>query len=281
MTKRVLIIGASGQLGRAFHETLKGSGAEVFRATRKEVNYYDVDDIHRLFSNTQPDCVINCAAFTDVNAAEEAREEAMYMNAQFPFLLMMFANMWCSDFVHFSTDYVFNGTSTVPYKEEDSTFPLNQYGYTKELGDKLLLNSLFQKHHKVKVFRVQAIYSKEGKNFYTTMKKLAETKDEVNVVCDQITVPTHASWIAQQVAMTLTTPKYGLWHLCPDGATSFAEFASTIMGRDCEVHPIHSEELYTSVTRPKYSVLDNSKFKADFGNQNFAHWKDLYRLYHM
>ena len=280
MTKRILIIGG-GQLGSAFREALKGSGAEVFTVTRKEVNYYDVEDVHRVFSEIHPDYVINCAAFTDVNGAEEAREEALYMNAQFPFILMMFCGMWSAELIHFSTDYVFNGTSTVPYTEDDNTFPLNQYGYTKELGDKLLLNLLFQKTNNTKVFRVQAIYSRNGKNFYNTMKRLAKEKDEISVVCDQITVPTHASWIAQQVVMTLPIKKCGLWNLCPDGSATFAEFASVIMGNDCEVQPVLSEELPSTVTRPKYSVLDNSKFKADFGNQNFAHWKDLYRLYHM
>lgn len=281
MTKRIAILGASGQLGKAFREALKGSGAEVFALSRRDMNYYDVEDIHRVFSEIQPDYVINCAAFTDVNGAEEAREEALFMNAQFPFTLMMFCGMWGAELTHFSTDYVYNGTSTTPYKEDDNTFPLNQYGYTKELGDKLLLNMLFQKNNNTKVFRVQAIYSKEGKNFYNTMKRLAKEKDEVSVVCDQITVPTHASWIAQQVVMTIPIKKYGLWNLCPDGSATFAEFASVIMGHDCEVKPVLSEELPSTVTRPKYSVLDNSKFKADFGNQNFAHWKDLYRLYHM
>lgn len=279
--KRILIIGANGQLGSAFNEALKGSGAEVFAVSRKNVDYYDAEDIHRMFSNAQPDYVINCVAFTDVAGAEEARDEALYMNAQFPFLLMMFGGMWGSEIIHFSTDYVFNGTSTVPYKEEDLTFPLNNYGYTKELGDKLLLNPMFKKHCNVKVFRVQALYSKHGKNFYNTMKRLGAEKTEISVVCDQITVPTHAGWVAQQVIHALPTPKYGLWNLCPDGSATFAEFASVIVGHDCEVQPVLSDEYPSTVNRPKYSVLDNSKFKEDFGNQNFAHWKDIFRLYRM
>ena len=279
MNKRIMVFGSNGQIGNGFRKAFAKNPNynTVYFIDSNSLNYFSAQDVAIAFNNIKPDVVINCVAFTDVDGAEkeENRQECVYLNTQFPYMLAALCRKAGAEFIHFSTDYVYNGAPTSnAFTEKDVCEPLNYYGQTKLRGDKLVLC-----FDKIKIFRVQCVYSPHNKNFYKTISRLALEKESLDVVNDQITCPTHAYWIADTVCQTLDIHQYGIFNLKPDGNCSFADFAELIVDGKCVINRIASSQYPSKTKRPKNSTLSNDKFLEFFSYYGLLDWKQVYKKY--
>jgi len=280
MNKRVVILGARGQIGREITKLVREGLHKWWAFNGTILDYNNPDRIHRIMNEIQPEIIINCAAYTNVAAAEEDanHRSVSEMNIQLPKNLTDAAMHHNAEIIHFSTDYVYDGKKN-EYHEDDRVKPLNNYGLTKSIGDKFVLE-----YAKAKVFRVQAVYSAHNTNFYKSIATKSYEDEPVTVVSDQFTTPTSAAWIAKQVYRTLFTPQYGLYHLSPNGFCSFADFADLIYATtypgiyNKPTHPvkrIHYKDLNASVNRPMVTILNHDKFNSTFFPITET-WEDVY-----
>lgn len=289
---KIVVTGASGQLG---HELMRqSSGYEhgfVFtdlRGGKVEVNDETFDVVPMDIADQEQvtaviggdvDVVINCAAYTDVNAAETERELASRVNVQGPKVLAEAAKNAGALLIHISTDYIFDGKNNVPYTENDTPSPLNFYGLTKYQGEQEIISS----GCKYMIFRASWLYSIFGKNFFLTMEKLTAERPELNVVCDQTGTPTCAGDLAYMLLYLIENEmldKTGIYNYSNEGTCSWYDFAAEInelLGHTCHVKPCKTADYSTPAVRPSYSVLDKSKFKATFGLE-IPYWRDSLRL---
>lgn len=276
----VLILGANGQVGDAMMRVLKDTEYTAYGYTSKTVDYHDANALFELMREHSIRHVINCVAYTDVEKAEimEDGSPVIALNTELPGVLAQLTRKWGADLTHFSTDYVFDGEKTSPYTEDDQPNPINYYGHTKLIGDKIL-----KKFNNVRTFRVSMVYGNHGKNFVKTMQKLSTERHSIDVVFDQFTVPTQADWLAVHVMKALKTNHYGLYNLVPDGFCSPLELANVAVEGRCEIIgvPLAMYSLNMAAKRPKWSVLDNSKYKTTFGTENMHHWLSVYEQYQM
>lgn len=225
-----------------------------------------------LLDRVRPTAVINAAAYTAVYAAEQDAAGARRVNSDAPGLIAR----WCADhavpFVHYSTDYVFDGKGSVPYTEQDATAPLNVYGVTKRDGEQ----GVREAGGRHLIFRTAWVYAAHGRNFLRTMLRLSADHDSVRVVSDQIGTPTSAQLIADITALALIHPvkHSGTWHLTASGQTSWAGFAEAIFAeayrqgvlkKTPQVVSISSAEYPAQVQRPAWSVLDNRRLQREMG----------------
>ena len=275
--KKIIVTGCNGQLGRAVNEFYKNDPEISFVNTDvDELDITDIDAVLKLVREVQPYAIINCAAFTAVDACETQYEKAFAINAIGPRNLAIAARETGAKLMHISTDYVFDGKGTKPYVETDATAPASAYGSTKLAGEKFVE----QFADKYFILRTAWLYG-DGKNFAKTMLKLAETHDVVRVVNDQFGSPTSTVELTKAIAALLFTDNYGIFHATCEGSCSWADFAAEIFrlaGKQTKVEGISTEE-YGSVTpRPLYSVLDNRMFRltTDF---TFADWHDAIAVY--
>lgn len=275
--KKIIVTGCNGQLGRAVNEFYKNDPEISFVNTDvDELDITDIDAVLKLVREVQPYAIINCAAFTAVDACETQYEKAFAINAIGPRNLAIAARETGAKLMHISTDYVFDGKGTKPYVETDATAPASAYGSTKLAGEKFVE----QFAEKYFILRTAWLYG-DGKNFAKTMLKLAETHDVVRVVNDQFGSPTSTVELTKAIAALLFTDNYGIFHATCEGICSWADFAAEIFrlaGKQTKVEGISTEE-YGSVTpRPLYSVLDNRMFRltTDF---TFADWHDAIAVY--
>ena len=280
---RVLLLGANGQVGTELQRSLSRLG-EVVAATRDgrlkdgaACEVADFDDPGRLgtlVAKVAPDVVVNAAAYTAVDRAESEPEAAFRANAQSPAAIAEACAARDAVLVHYSTDYVFDGSATRPYREDDPTSPLGVYGASKLAGEAAVAGS-GARHM---IFRTAWVYAAHGRNFLLTMLRLAAGRDELRVVADQVGSPTPAAYIADTTAAILAreTDRSGLWHLTCDGRTSWHGFAEAIMAGAVErgllqqaprVVPITTSDYPTPAARPAFSVLDNGRLQGDFGVQ--------------
>lgn len=302
---RILITGAEGQLGKALIRELIGkkqdfefklmltvlnevswnslysfmqeNGLSDARVEMAALNITDYYLVKSALENFMPDVVINCVAYTAVDDCEEHEEEARLVNATGVKNLALVAGSLDVPLVHISTDYVFDGNSNEPYREEEPLNPINAYGRTKALGEKAVCENL----NKYFLIRTAWLYG-EGKNFVRTMLNLSEKNKILRVVEDQTGSPTSAAELAGFIVYLIHTDKYGIWHGVCDGSTNWYEFTKEIMrlsGReDVEVIPIKSEEYKTKAKRPHYSVLSNKKLhnETEF---KIKSWQDALKEY--
>lgn len=275
--KKIIVTGCNGQLGRAVNEFYKNDPEISFVNTDvDELDITDIDAVLKLVREVEPYAIINCAAFTAVDACETQYEKAFAINAIGPRNLAIAARETGAKLMHISTDYVFDGKGTKPYVETDATAPASAYGSTKLAGEKFVE----QFAEKYFILRTAWLYG-DGKNFAKTMLKLAETHDVVRVVNDQFGSPTSTVELTKAIAALLFTDNYGIFHATCEGSCSWADFAAEIFrlaGKQTKVEGISTEE-YGSVTpRPLYSVLDNRMFRltTDF---TFADWHDAIAVY--
>jgi len=274
MIERVLLFGCNGQIGHALNELLEMSYSTI-PLSSQNIDYFSNQELDLVFKYVQPHHVIDCVAYTDVDGAEnpDNHDKCHYLNANLPIYLNYLCGKYDSQFVHFSTDYVFDGIKEI-YTENDSHNPLNFYGECKSEAE------LSLDYTKTKNFRVQCVYSDRNKNFYKTIDRLANERESLDVIHDQITCPTHASWIAEMVYNTLDEPKYGIYNLNPDGNCSFAEFAEEIVGDRCKINKITTEQYTASKTnRLKNGVISNEKFKVDFHFSSLPTWSEVFKKY--
>lgn len=278
---KLLLLGGNGQVGFELLRSLAPLG-EVIATTRSGqlpdgrsceiADLSDPDSLPVLVARIAPDLVVNAGAYTAVDRAEDEPELAMRVNAGAPGALARACASAGIPIVHFSTDYVFDGAGTRPYREDDATAPLGAYGVSKWAGEQAVRDS--GAAHKI--FRLCWVYGPRGGNFMLTMLRLARERELLRVVADQRGTPTPARWIADATAQALQArpEASGTWHLAAGGEASWFEFASEIvqqaaarglLARAPKMEPITTADFPTRARRPAWSVLDTSALAADFG----------------
>ena len=272
---KILVTGARGQLGRELAAALAKCGTVVAR-DRASLDLADPDAVASGVRALMPALIVNAAAYTAVDRAEQERESAFVVNAIAPGILGEEAKRAGAMLVHFSTDYVFDGRRTTPYDETAAPHPLNAYGESKLAGERAVAAS----GAAAIVLRTSWVYSLRGSNFLLTMRRLAAERDELRVVADQVGVPNWARELAHATAalvsrgMPYLAERAGLYHVSCGGQATWYEFARAILGEPTKprIVPITTAEYPTPARRPAYGVLDTSKFERVFG---FAlpHWR--------
>ncbi|MGY1529168.1 dTDP-4-dehydrorhamnose reductase [Luteimonas sp. A649] len=286
---RLLLLGANGQVGHALRRELASLG-EVVCTTRsgtlddedtcERADFDQPGTLPALVERIAPDVLVNAAAYTAVDRAEEERDASYRANAEAPAALAAACARRGALFVHYSTDYVFDGSGTQPWREDDATAPLGVYGASKLAGEQAVRDS-GARHM---VFRTAWVYGAHGHNFMRTMLRLGADRDELRVVADQVGTPTPARVIARATAHALRTKPEasGLWHLTAAGSTSWHGFAEAIftgaharglLQRVPRVLPITTADYPTPARRPAYSCLDLTRMQAEFGLE-LPDWKD-------
>lgn len=275
---KLLITGANGQLGLALARTLRGardsadSLHSVVALDRAALDISDESACVAAIESHQPDCVLNCAAYTAVDRAETERELAFAINETGPVNLAKASRASGAILIHFSTDYVFDGTGSRPYLESDPVAPLGVYGESKLAGERAVADNC-DAHL---IFRLSWVYSNDGANFYKTMLRLAAERDQLRVVADQFGTPNFTGDLSDAVRRVLQwdrnslRERAGLYHLSASGIVSWHQFASEIfataqLSRRPSVEPIGTSDYPTPAKRPAYSALDASRFAATFG----------------
>ncbi len=272
-----MITGANGQLGRAVNLQYADSGEyELINTDVGELDITNIDKVMTFVREVKPYAIINCAAYTAVDACEKEEDLAFRINAIGPRNLSIAATETGAKMMHVSTDYVFDGNGTRPYRETDPTGPQGAYGRTKLAGEDFVRE--FSDRHFI--VRTAWLYG-DGKNFVKTMLRLSETNDKVRVVMDQVGSPTSADELAKAIAYLLPTENYGLFHGTCEGDCSWAQFTEEIFrlaGKNTIVEAITSEEYAAAAKRPAYSILENYMLKmtTDF---MFADWHDAIAAY--
>lgn len=273
---KVAIVGSNGQLGsdlvRVFSEK-----HEVVSLNHADIKVEDIDSVKTVLSALQPDAVINTSAYHNVPLCEQNPDLSFAINGTGALNLSKVCNDINARFVHYSTDYVFDGHKKQPYIETDACNPLNVYAITKLAGENLVLNYANQPY----VIRVSGIYGKvpcraKGGNFITTMLKLAKEKPEVKVVDDEILTPTPTSAIAENTLALISQDAYGLYHMTCEGQCSWYEFAKTIwdvLQLKTPLYPTTVAAFTSPVKRPFYSVLENQRLNQ-LGLNQMPDWKD-------
>lgn len=274
---KILLLGGNGQVGRELRRSLPALG-ELVVATRDgkgantTADFDHPQSLAALIETITPNVVVNAAAYTAVDKAETDADAAFRINAEAPLVIANACKAVDALLVHYSTDYVFDGQSTKPYREDDATAPLGVYGASKLAGEKAIRDSGVRHA----ILRTAWVYAAHGSNFLLTMLRLASERDELRVVADQYGAPTPAAWIADVTAALLPhgLAESGTWHLTTRGETNWHEFATVIINDACqlgllqrkpEVLPITTSEYPTPALRPGYSVLDTTHLQRDFG----------------
>ena len=267
--KKVLVTGASGQLGKSLQRISTAYKDLEFLWT--DVDQMDItnrQDVLAVFRDFDPDVCINCAAYTQVDLAEQEPEKARLINVDAVGNLIEACNEKHCTLFHISTDFVFDGKSDTAYTETSKPNPLCIYGQTKLEGEEKVFNQAKQFF----VIRTSWVFSEFGKNFVKTMLRLSETHSELRVVDDQTGCPTYAGDLARQILDIILSGKTEneIYHFCNQGSTTWCDFAKTIFtlaGKIIEVIPIASEDFGAAAERPAYSVLDCSKIQKALGSQ--------------
>jgi dTDP-4-dehydrorhamnose reductase len=271
---KILVTGAKGQLGKDLVTQLK-SRHEVYGLGRGELDITDENQCKSSILDIQPDAVVHCAAYTAVDLAETEEDTAYKVNASGTRNLAAAAEVVGAKFCYISTDYVFDGTASTPYKEYDPTNPQSVYGKSKRAGEQLV-QTLSSKYF---VVRTSWVYGLHGANFVKTMLKLAKERDTLRVVDDQIGSPTYTVDLARFLAQLVVTERYGIYHASNTGACSWYEFACAIFeesGIAMKVEPCSTEEFPRPAPRPKYSVMDHLSIRTN-GFEDLRHWRDALR----
>ena len=264
----LLVTGADGQLGRELRLLL---GDRAIYANRAQLDITDEAKVAAFFAEQTFDFVINCAAYTAVDKAEDDAEAADRVNRLGAELLARYGRR----IIQISTDYVFDGEASRPYKEDDETRPMSVYGRTKRAGEEVVLAQA----ETAVVVRTSWLYSSFGGNFVKTMQRLGRERESLGVVFDQVGTPTYAADLAAAVTVMLPEITPGMkeiFHYSNEGVASWYDFACAIMQEShlsCAVRPIESAEYPTRAARPAFSVLNKAKIKKRFGLA-VPHWTD-------
>ena len=269
-----LVTGAAGQLGSDVGDLLHAYNEECTRVARADLDIADRDDVERVFADVRPDIVVNCAAYTNVDAAESDEEGAYAVNAHGPKHLAEACAATGARLVHVSTDYVFAGDATSPYEESMRPAPRTAYGRSKAAGEQAVLTSTADAF----VVRTAWLYGAAGPNFVKTMARLSGQRDTLDVVDDQVGTPTWTLHLARGlISLAVSDHPPGVWHCTNDGEASWYVFARAVfaeLGLDpARVHPTTTENFPRPAPRPAYSVLSGTKWRAA-GLPVMPHWRD-------
>ncbi len=271
----VLVTGSNGQLGKELQVIAESYPQFRFVfASREDLKLHHYGLVENFFLATKPQYCINCAAYTAVDKAESEVDMVMLVNGESAGNLAAVCKKYQTKLIHISTDYVFDGESETPYKEDDSTGPINIYGVSKLLGERLSL----QENPDVIIIRTAWVYSSFGHNFVKTMMRLMNERNELKVVSDQVGSPTYAADLAKAILDIISSGKWqaGIYHYSNEGKISWYEFAAEIkkmVGSKAIVHPILTAEYPTPAKRPKFSLLNKEKIKTVY-HLNIPDWKD-------
>ena len=277
-SKKILITGAHGQLGSALSSLLQSTPYNVVCTDYDSLDITNSEAVESFIGEGKFDYIVNCAAYTQVDRAEEDADNADLLN-HIAVANIANAALNCGGrVIHISTDYVFDGNHFVPYVESDEPAPRSVYGSTKLAGER----DLFDIAPDSIVVRTAWLYSATGNNFVKTMLRLGKEKDSIRVVYDQIGSPTYAPDLASAILSIIESETWvpGVYHFTNEGVISWYDFTKAIFrisGVHCEVSPILSSEYKTLAVRPHYSVLDKSKIKSVFG-VNIPYWEDSLQL---
>lgn len=272
---KTLVLGASGQLGQCLKAVAAKRNIDFLEfPDESEGNILDVAGLKVLFERVQPKYVINCAAYTAVDKAEDEVDICRAVNKTGALNIALLCKEFSSVLVHISTDFVFEGDIVDLLKEDDLAEPISIYGVTKLEGEIDIINTL-PEHY---ILRTSWLYSEFANNFVKTMLKLGADRDQLNIIVDQIGTPTYAIDLAGAILDIIESGKdeYGIYHYSNEGAVSWFDFAKAIFdisGRQIKVYPIPTSEYPTKATRPKFSVMDKSKIKEVFQIE-VPYWRD-------
>lgn len=283
MPKHVLVTGADGQVGSEIRRLVSINNDEQLHFFFTDKNSLDITDkraVETFIQREQIDTIVNCAAYTAVDKAEEEREKTFLINAEAVGHLAELSNRYNIRLIHISTDYVFDGMHHRPYREDDPVNPQSIYGESK-LGGEEAIQSINPPG--AMIIRTSWVYSTFGSNFVKTMLRLGRERDSLDIIFDQIGTPTNAKYLAEAILTILQTDtgktdekSVAIYHYSNEGVCSWYDFAHAIFelsGIDCKVSPILSAQYPTPAKRPHYSVLNKEKIKTTYPIQ-IPHWKD-------
>lgn len=280
--KTILVTGSNGQLGSEMQVIAAAYPAHQFLfVTRQELPIDDEADVNKYFATNKIDVCVNCAAYTAVDKAETEIDKANAINGTAVGILAALCKQYNAVFIHISTDYVFDGTATVPYKEDHPVSPVNAYGASKLLGEQLAI----QNNPASIIIRTSWVYSSFGNNFVKTMMRLMKDRESLNVVADQEGCPTYAADLAAAIMQIIEHPSTTfnnlqqpstIYHYSNSGAINWYQFAlaiKEISNSACLVNPIPSSQYPTPAKRPGYSVMDTSKIQQVY-QLTIPAWRD-------
>ncbi|GAA6169791.1 dTDP-4-dehydrorhamnose reductase [Sessilibacter corallicola] len=279
---KILVFGGKGQLGTHLVNEASSAGHSTIAMDRDDADFSNPQSIEKAICENNPDIVINCCAYTAVDKAEEETELADAVNHLGVLALAKATGQRSIPVIHISTDYVYSGQSEAPYVETAATAPLSVYGKTKLAGDLALADN----NPKHVILRTSWVFGEFGNNFVKTMLRLAETRDELNVVADQKGKPTYTGDIVAAILATIKKIQagdinWGIYHCSSAGETTWCEFAQAIfeqakakglIDKTMNVHPIPTSQYPTPAPRPLYSVLDTGKLEAEL-NMTLPNWQ--------
>jgi dTDP-4-dehydrorhamnose reductase len=277
LIQKVLVVGAGGQLGQELQRTVPAD-AVCLSMTRAQLDIADASVVTRCLATASPQVVVNAAAYTAVDKAESEPEAAHRGNVEGPGVLAQVCSQQGIRLIHISTDFVFDGTSSQPYRPEAPTAPLGEYGRSKRAGESAVENAQAD----ALILRTGWVYSSFGSNFVKTMLRLMGERDELAVVTDQVGTPTWAHGLAAAVWAAAARPQlHGIYHWSDAGVCSWYDFAVAIreealalglLSRAVKIRPIPAAEYPTPAQRPAYSVLDKTASWRDFALEG-VHWR--------
>ena len=274
---RILVTGASGQLGYDVERELERRGIEHLGTSSRELDITDREAVERLMAAYRPDAAIHCAAYTKVDLAEDEPERCWAVNADGTRNMAAACRETGAKLLYISTDYVFPGTGERSYETGDPTGPVNTYGRSKLAGE-LAVQSLLETYF---IVRISWVFGKNGNNFVKTMLRLAETKAELSVVCDQIGSPTYTADLAPLLCDMVQTERYGIYHATNGGTCAWSEFAKAIFelaDKQVVVHPIPTSAYPTRAARPLNSRMSKECLHSN-GFQELPEWKNALARY--
>lgn len=274
---RILVTGASGQLGYDVERELERRGIEHLGTSSRELDITDREAVERLMAAYRPDAAIHCAAYTKVDLAEDEPERCWAVNADGTRNLAAACREIGAKLLYISTDYVFPGTGEQFHRTDDPVSPVNTYGRSKLAGE-LAVQSLLEKYF---IVRISWVFGKNGNNFVKTMLRLAETKAELSVVCDQIGSPTYTADLAPLLCDMVQTERYGIYHATNGGTCAWSEFAKAIFelaDKQVTVYPIPTSAYPTRAARPLNSRMSKERLR-DNGFQELPEWKNALARY--
>lgn len=274
----ILVTGANGQLGREMRNVSAGSVDRYLFTDTSELDITNAKAVFAAVKGGHVDVIVNCAAYTNVDRAEDDEPTADLLNNRAVATLAQAAREAAAVLIHVSTDYVFSGNGNTLCREDQPTDPLGAYGRTKLAGEQAVQAA----GCRYLIFRTAWLYSPYGDNFVKTMRRLTAERDSLKVVFDQVGTPTYAGDLAALIRKVIDGRMFdrmGIYHFSDEGVCSWYDFAVEIcrmFGNECDILPCHSDEFPSKVRRPHFSVLDKTKVKAAFGIK-IPHWRQSLR----
>lgn len=273
----ILVTGSTGQLGSDVVKELLKRGYSTLSPNRSELNLCSEDNIRNYILNSNCEAIVHCAAYTQVDKAEDEKDLCIKINATATKHIAKCAKILDIPMIYISTDYVFDGTKDGKYTENDETNPINIYGESKLAGEKYV-QEILDKYY---IVRTSWVFNINGKNFIETMLRLSKANNQLSIVNDQIGSPTYTKDLSRLLVDMLETSKYGLYHATNEGYCSWYEFANTIFklaNINIDIKAINSNEYASRAKRPMNSKLSKDKL-IEFGFKPLPHWEDALKDY--